>query len=98
MQRAEAGVAAARRPRRRVPASAIAEPWNAARPLGLLRELVLAAERDDLVAERDRLGGLAAIQVHALRDDQREDERHRLALRSAERDRLAAARHAPRSG
>ena len=66
---------------------------EAAGPLGLLRELVLAAERDDLVAEHDRLGGLAAIEVHALRDDQREDERHRLALRSAERDRLGAARH-----
>ncbi len=48
-------------------------PGTPRRPLGLLRELVLRAERDDLVAERDRLGGFAAIQVHALRDDQRED-------------------------
>ena len=42
---------------------------------------------------RDRLGGFAAVQVHALRDDQREDERDRLALRVRERHRLAAARH-----
>ena len=63
-----------------------------ARPFRFLREFVFLAERDDLVAERQRLGRLAAVEMHALRDEQGEDERDRLPLRAAERDRFAAAR------
>ena len=84
-------------PSSRRPASAIAEPWNARLHSASCGKLVLAAERDDLVAERQRLGGLAAIQVNALHDDQREDERHRLALRSGERS-VSRARRSARSG
>ena len=62
-----------------------------AAPFTFLRKPEFAAERDDLVANRQRLGGLAADQVHALRDEQGEDERHRLALGACELERLSRA-------
>ena len=68
-----------------------------AAPFGFLLQLVLAGERDDLVAHAERRLRLAAIEVDALRDDEREGQRHRLALRPA-RVSVSRARWSARSG
>ena len=73
------------------PSAASATPWNE-RPHSVSCFSSYSRQSATISSPMlDRLVRLAAIEVDALRDDEREGEGHRLALRSRQRQRFARA-------